>query len=525
MITKIIIILLIPYFIYSSTTPSLKQGKSLYLKYCISCHGVNGDGKNVILDSNARRLNKTLLNINQIIKTIKISPNKLGAYNNIMPSFKDTLSHKEISSIALYVKSKLANNDDLINNLIKDFDMSGKNYIKMMKESKKIYDKKCFYCHGDTGNGDGIATLNPTKSIYPKNLNKILLNKKQIFLIIKHGAKHFGATRDVMMSWNKKMDNKTISYLSHYIASKFNRDNKKWIKKDIVIPKNNPLTTEKIKLGKKLFFDKRLSKKSNISCASCHQPSKGWAMNTKVAKGTMKNTKGGRNSPTVLNTAYNKKFFWDGRAKSLEDQALGPIQDKNEMNMKLKDVIKILNSDKEYIALFSKAFPNKKIDHIRLSQAIASFERTIVSKPNSPFDDFIAGDINAISESALRGFELFKTKGSCVDCHDGFTFSDGSFHNIGLDDDDTGRYNVKKRASWYHAFKTPTLRDVTKTAPYFHDGSTKTLKEATKICSSGGKVKNMRNKSTFMIDRKLNDMEINDIVNFIKTLEDKSNTN
>ena len=220
----------------------------------------------------------------------------------------------------------------------------------------------------------------------------------------------------------------------------------------------------------------------------------------------------------MLNTAYQYHQFWDGRAKSLEEQALGPIQADVEMDMDLPVLISRLGAIKGYVSLFEKAYPGEGITKETIAKAIATFERTVVSS-DSDFDRYIKGDKEAISSAAKRGFALFKGKAHCVDCHDGFNFTDGSYHNLALGDADEGRYRLKRRAAWYHAFKTPTLRDVTKSDPYFHDGSVKTLHEATAICGNGGRFTHDPKKSTYIIDRGLTQAEIEDIIAFMEALE------
>ena len=299
----------------------------------------------------------------------------------------------------------------------------------------------------------------------------------------------------------------------------------KWLRPvEVPQPKENKLTPQRIELGKLLYFDTRLSLDNTISCATCHHPKRGWTDLNPASKAVgFKGRVGPRNSPVVLNTAYQNRQFWDGRVKTLEQQALGPIEADVEMNMPLKTLIPKLNNIKGYLTLFEKAYPGEGITRDTLAKAIASFERTIVST-ESPFDKYIKGDKKAISKKAQEGFELFQGKASCTICHDGFNFSDGSFHNIGLNDGELkgkelGRYNVKNRAAWYGVMKTPTLRDITKSAPYFHDGSVKTLEEATAICSSGGRYQHgVKNKSLAMVDRKLTRDELDKIVSFMRTL-------
>jgi len=304
-----------------------------------------------------------------------------------------------------------------------------------------------------------------------------------------------------------------------------NDDMSKWLRPtEVPQPQNNKLTPERIELGKLLYFDTRLSKNNKISCATCHSPSRGWTDAIPTAKAVgFEGRVGPRNSPVILNSAYQKRQFWDGRVRSLEQQALGPIETDVEMNMPLNELVPKLKKIQGYKVLFAKAYPKEGITKDTIAKALASFERTVVST-ESPFDKYAKGDKNAISEDAKKGFALFKGKAHCADCHDGFNFSDGSFQNIGLHDGELhgkelGRYNVKHRAAWYGVFKTPTLRDVTKSFPYFHDGSVKTLKEATVICSQGGRYEhNVRNKSDVMIDRNLSKTEVDEIVTFMKTL-------
>ncbi|WP_297441610.1 cytochrome c peroxidase [Sulfurimonas sp.] len=323
----------------------------------------------------------------------------------------------------------------------------------------------------------------------------------------------------------KKLTIATLVLATFFTSVGANEDMSQWLRPQTAPqPANNKLTPERIELGKLLYFDTRLSKNDKISCATCHSPSHGWTDEVPAAKAVgFEGRVGPRNSPVVLNSAYQRHQFWDGRAKSLEEQALGPIEADVEMNMPLKELIPKLNKIKGYRELFEKAYPGEGITKDSLAKAIASFERTVVST-ESPFDKYAKGDKNAINTKAKKGFELFKGKAHCIDCHDGFNFSDGSFQNIGLNKGELkgkelGRYNVKKRAAWYGVFKTPTLRDVTKSAPYFHDGSVKTLKEATVICSQGGRYQDgVKNKSDVMVDRHLSDDEVDAIVEFMKAL-------
>jgi len=318
-----------------------------------------------------------------------------------------------------------------------------------------------------------------------------------------------------------------LMFLLFFSSLKADEDMKKWLRpSEVPQPKDNKLTPERIELGKLLYFDTRLSSSGKISCATCHHPKRGWTDLIPVAKAIGHNgASGPRNSPVILNSAYQNRQFWDGRVKTLEQQAVGPIEADVEMNMSLDELVPKLNKIKGYQELFKIAYPKSKgiITQDNLAKAIASFERTVVSTI-SPFDRYAMGDSYAIDTKAKEGFELFKGKAHCMDCHDGFNFSDGSFHNIGLNDGELhgkelGRYLVKRRASWYGVMKTPTLRDVTKSAPYMHDGSVKTLTEATYICANGGRYKhNVKNISTYIKDRELTAEEIEKVVAFLKTL-------
>ncbi len=317
----------------------------------------------------------------------------------------------------------------------------------------------------------------------------------------------------------------TSSLLS--VSSMALTDGSKWLRpSEVPQPADNKLTPERIELGKLLYFDVRLSSSEKISCATCHHPTTGWSDLIPTSKAVGHEGRvGPRNSPVILNSAYQMHQFWDGRVRTLEQQALGPIEADVEMNMQLDVLVPKLNKIKGYQKLFAHAYPDSGgiITQDSLAKAIASFERTVVST-EAPFDKFIKGDKEAISKNAQDGFKLFIGKAHCVDCHDGFNFTDGSFHNIGLNDGELqgkelGRYLVKRRGSWYGVMKTPTLRDIDKSFPYFHDGSVKTLEEATMICANGGRYEhNVKNKSTFMVDRKITTTEVAKIVEFLKSL-------
>jgi cytochrome c peroxidase len=291
-----------------------------------------------------------------------------------------------------------------------------------------------------------------------------------------------------------------------------------------LVPTDNPLTEEKAELGKKLYFDARLSSDGTVACASCHAPQSGFAdprgAPTSAGVGGKLGT---RNAPTSMNAAFLGTQFWDGRAATLEEQALLPIV--NPIEMALPDLAALeqkLAALPEYAPLFEAAFGDRAIRAQRVGQAIASFERTLLSV-QAPIDRFLAGDATAISESAKRGWELFNGKARCNNCHghvDSFPlFTDDLFHNIGvgvkqvdfevvsrraaaavegdpeaidrlaLQDADAsalGRFLVTKQRKDIGAFKTSQLRNVAKTAPYMHDGSEKTLRDVIEFYDRGG---------------------------------------
>ncbi|MFN0101918.1 MAG: cytochrome-c peroxidase [Bryobacteraceae bacterium] len=263
------------------------------------------------------------------------------------------------------------------------------------------------------------------------------------------------------------------------------------------VPDDNPLTAETVALGKKLFFDPRLSADNTVSCALCHSPEHGFSDGRKTAVG-MRQQAGKRNAPTVLNAAYNTRQFWDGRAASLEEQAAGPITNPIEMSMADEECVERLMGDAEYRALFAKAFGEGAITMGKLQKAIAAYERTVISG-NSPVDRFLyGGDKAALSEAAVRGLAIFmdRKKGNCSACHlvgtEWALFTDGLFHNIGAglnaegELTDLGRFEQTKNEPDKGAFKTPSLRNVAQSGPYMHDGRLKTLREVVDFYAGGG---------------------------------------
>ena len=279
--------------------------------------------------------------------------------------------------------------------------------------------------------------------------------------------------------------------------------------------KKNPLTRAKIELGRQLYFDPRLSVDATVSCASCHNPTEGYSANTKTGVG-VRGQLGGRNSPVSFNRILSGPQFWDGRADSLEAQAIGPIQNPIEMGFTHEGVVKRLGEMPVYKKQFEKIFGDLTID--RVGQAIAAFERVLVTAP-SPYDhneqlqsfaaldpDDIAEDqdlaakyaaakaavaAQPMSEEAKRGREIFfSEKGNCTACHVGANLADENYHNIGIGMDkpepDVGRFAVTKDPADTGAFKTPTVRNVALSAPYMHDGSVATLEEVVEWYDKGG---------------------------------------
>lgn len=315
---------------------------------------------------------------------------------------------------------------------------------------------------------------------------------------------------------------------------------------NIYIPDDNPLTRAKIELGRQLYFDTRLSSDNTISCASCHDPSMGYGANTQFGVGVRGQT-GGRNSPISYNRIVSKAQFWDGRADSLEAQAVGPIANPIEMGNTHEKCVADLKANPVYRAQFDAIFKDSvTIDNV--GRAIAAFERTLVTGPApydyqvqiDQFEKVFADDLEFLdeepelkakydalksaaaaapmSESAKRGMKLFAKKANCAACHAGANFTDEQYHNLGVgmesDKPDLGRYDVTKDPKDKGAFKTPTLRNVALSPPYMHDGSQKTLEEVVEWYNKGG------HKNPWLSDKmkplELTKQEVADVVAFMK---------
>lgn len=284
------------------------------------------------------------------------------------------------------------------------------------------------------------------------------------------------------------------------------------------VPEANPLTSEKIVLGRQLFRDRRLSRDGSLSCSSCHDPGRAFTDGRVVARG-IGGARGERNVPTIVNRAWGTSFFWDGRAATLEQQVVQPILHPDELAMTPESVLALVRSAR-YRSRFEAAFglevrlkpdtttvmaattvtattvsntpvtPDAERALDLVSRALASYVRTIVSG-DSPYDRFVAGDRTALSGAARRGLTLFRGRANCSACHVGPTFTDEQFHNTGVAwrtgaVTDQGRASVSKQAEDRGAFKTPTLREVSRTAPYMHDGGIGTLDEVVDYYDRGG---------------------------------------
>jgi cytochrome c peroxidase len=323
------------------------------------------------------------------------------------------------------------------------------------------------------------------------------------------------------------------------------------------IPKDNALTPAKVELGRQLFFDPLLSADSSVSCATCHDPHRGFTDGRKTAVG-IANRQGARNTPTILNAMFNSTMFWDGRADSLEQQAILPLVNPDEMgNSSHEQVVRRIAGVTAYAEQFQMVF-GKAVTIDSVAKAIAAYERTLVSG-NAPLDRFLAGDRNAMSEPAQRGFNLFRTKARCTVCHNlntSFPFlTDGNYRNTGVAANfagfdalsrlatptgshagapadrgtsprmtlekqegaaELGRFMVSDNALDVGAFRTPSLRNVELTAPYFHDGSAATLGDVIRFYNQGGNATPNRDWELQVIN--LSEAEQKDLIEFLKCL-------
>jgi cytochrome c peroxidase len=283
--------------------------------------------------------------------------------------------------------------------------------------------------------------------------------------------------------------------------------------KAVPVPADNPQTAEKIELGKQLFFDRRLSGDGTMSCSTCHDPEKGYSDDLPISL-SYPTTRNWRNSPTLINVGFQTYLFHDGRARTLEEQALFPMMSAFEMNRNLDFVEEVIRSVPGYVEAFQKVFGGE-VTRERMAMALAAFQRTLVSV-NSPLDRFLSGDKKVLSREARKGYDVFMGKGRCAECHDGVNLADNKFYALHVpeneeqekdprvaatrrfvakvshyDDyrnlkEDPGRYLVTKDKKDWKAFRTPTLREIAKTGPYMHNGILSTLDEVIEFFDKGG---------------------------------------
>jgi len=283
-------------------------------------------------------------------------------------------------------------------------------------------------------------------------------------------------------------------------------------------PKSNPYSAVKVELGRDLYYDKRISADGSVSCATCHDPKHAYTDGSPVSTG-IREQKGGRSAPTVINRAFSLAQFWDGRAATLEEQAKGPMANPIEMGNTHEAVVAAIQKVPGYKPLFAKAFGSEEIDIDRIAMAIATFERTILSG-NAPYDRYKKGDKKAMTPEQVRGMSVFVDKAKCDRCHENANFTLNAYANLGVGTDkpdpDVGRYAVTNDPRDWGVFKVPTLREIEHTAPYMHDGSLKTLEEVVDFYNKGG----IPNKNLDANIRKLDltDQDKKDLVSFLKAL-------
>ena len=276
---------------------------------------------------------------------------------------------------------------------------------------------------------------------------------------------------------------------------------------DLIVPIHSvEVNKEKAQLGKMLFFETRLSSDNTISCASCHDTTKSGADSTSISLG-VDGKKGDRNSPTVFNAVFNFSQFWDGRAKTLQEQAIMPIHNPVEMNSNFKQIISKLKEDPFYLPKFKKLYSNW-ITGENIVDAISEYEKTLIT-PDSKFDKYLKGEKNILSHDEKEGYELFKDYG-CISCHNGINIGGNVYQKIGImkeySSKDKGRFEITGDKNDLYFFKVPTLRNIELTAPYFHDGSAKDLESAVKTMSE------------YQLGYPLTNDEIKKLVAFLKTL-------
>ena len=395
------------------------------------------------------------------------------------------------------------------------------------EQAEKILRQKCMDCHSDQTHWPWYSKMPGAKQLIEADVKKgrsyfhleselfSIEDDKQVpkYVIARlQSVVDAGSMPPLQYSlahWDKALTSEDKDALNAWLE--IYQDN-------AILPLPDPaslgLDQSKVKLGRKLFHDVRLSGDNTLSCASCHNLSKGGTDQAQVSTG-IGGAKGPINSPTVLNSSFNFKQFWDGRAEDLEAQAHGPVHNPIEMGSNWDEVIPKLRKDGELLAGFVESFGNAKITGDRIANAIAEFEKSLVTHGND-FDKYLAGDQEAISAAAKRGYKSFK-KLNCNKCHNGPALGGGSFEKMGLEKDyfatkpavtevDLGRFNVTQEDSDKHKFKVPVLRNIEDTYPYFHDASAQTLEQAVKLMAE------------YQLGKKLSKKQISDLVEFLKSL-------
>jgi cytochrome c peroxidase len=257
------------------------------------------------------------------------------------------------------------------------------------------------------------------------------------------------------------------------------------------VPEENALTAEKVALGRRLFFEKLLSRDRSMRCATCHNPGRAFTDGRATSRGVFGRA-GARNVPAILNRGYGRTFFWDGRVASLEAQVVQPIMNSKELDLPLDEAVRRLDRSRAYRRQFLKAF-GREVNAEDLARALASYVRSVFAA-EAPIDRYMAGEPNALTEQEREGLRIFRGRGNCVSCHLGPSFTDEQFHNTGVawrgadasGPRDAGRYAVTGRDADRGAFKTPTLREIARTAPYMHNGSLATLQDVVEFYDGGG---------------------------------------
>lgn len=304
----------------------------------------------------------------------------------------------------------------------------------------------------------------------------------------------------------------------------------------VEFPEDNAYSIDKVVLGKTLFYDPRLSASNQIACASCHDPELGWTDNRTLSFGHDRQL-GTRNAMTIMNIAFAKSLFWDGRAESIEKQSHIPIEDLREMNQHIDIATGKIAKIKGYEVLFEKAFGSKEVTKDKIGKAIATFERTLIS-PQSKFDQFIDGQTALFSDDEVMGLHLFRTKAQCMNCHSSGYFSNNQFENdgtslLGSKQEDLGRYLVTKDLNDAGKFRVPTLREVARTGPWMHNGSLTSLREVLTFYTNGNSEISQKKstvhegitltsqKSEMLKFLDLNEKEITQLEAFLGTLSTK----